>query len=117
MKFADSKLTPQHRRCYCSLPAGNAWYLTCQTTNKCNAEMMGYAAQFTEILRTRTVCPAEAGSGSGSGTGAGPGAGASGSGSGGSTVNVPTSGATSRNVVASSVSAFTAAAAVFAALL
>ncbi|KAF9541656.1 hypothetical protein EC957_002897 [Mortierella hygrophila] len=107
-EFADSKLTPQHRKCYCSLPAGNAWYLTCQTTNKCNAEMMGYAAQFTEILRTRTVCPAGSGSGSGFG---------SGSGSGGATVNVPASDAMSRNIAASSVGAVTAVTAVFAALL
>lgn len=111
-EFADSKLTPQHRKCYCSLPAGNAWYLTCQTTNKCNAEMMGYAAQFTEILRTKTVCPAE-GSGSGSGSGSGA---ASGSGSGGTSVNVPASGAMSRNVAASSVGTVTAAAVLFAAL-
>lgn len=63
------QVDPQDRKCHCNLLASNTWYLTGQTTNKCNSEMMGYAAQSTEILRTRTVCLAEAGSGSGSRTG------------------------------------------------
>ncbi|KAF9148026.1 hypothetical protein BG015_010270 [Linnemannia schmuckeri] len=113
-EFSDSKLTPQHRKCYCSLPAGNAWYQSCQTTNKCNAEMMGLAAQFVEILRTKTVCVAEAGSGSGSGSGSVSGSNGAG---GNATVNVLASDAPSRKAIASSVGVVVAAAAVFATFL
>ncbi|KAF8940940.1 hypothetical protein BGZ47_007558 [Haplosporangium gracile] len=109
-KFADSKLTPRYRKCYCSLPAGNAWYQTCLMTNKCNAEMMGLAAKCVKILRTKTVCIAKAGSGSGSGSGS---SGASDN----ATVNVLASGDLSGKAVASSVGVVTAPAAVFATLL
>lgn len=96
--FSDSKLTPQHRKCYCAMPASSDWYQNCYLSETCGAEKMKLIEYYVSVLMTETVCPTP-GSGSANAT----------------TANVP-SGAMSERAVSLTTAAGITAAAAFCAL-
>ncbi|KAG0282807.1 hypothetical protein BGZ96_012821 [Linnemannia gamsii] len=63
--FADSKLTSQHRKCFCAIPPNSDWYQHCNHPETCGAEQMSLIAQLVSVLTTKTVCPAPASSSAG----------------------------------------------------
>ncbi|KAF9128154.1 hypothetical protein BGW39_005316 [Mortierella sp. 14UC] len=36
IKFNEDFLTPQHRKCYCSIPSDKARYMSCNAIDKCS---------------------------------------------------------------------------------
>ncbi|KAF9899009.1 hypothetical protein EC991_009785 [Linnemannia zychae] len=57
--FSDSKLTPQHRKCFCSIPAtGNSWYQSCYQSEQCDGNQMDLVDEVITTITAKTVCPA-----------------------------------------------------------
>jgi len=57
-QFSDDKLTPQHRKCFCSVPAGNSWYQPCYISEKCNNAQMELMNMIVTTFKNKTICPA-----------------------------------------------------------
>ncbi|KAG9062211.1 hypothetical protein KI688_006543 [Linnemannia hyalina] len=98
--FSDSKLTPQHRKCYCAMSPSSDWYQNCYLSETCSTEKMDLIAYYVSVLTTETVCPAP-GSGSANATGA----------------NVPSGAVSGRAVSSTAAAGVAAAAAAFCVLL
>ncbi|KAF9128153.1 hypothetical protein BGW39_005315 [Mortierella sp. 14UC] len=57
--FSDSKLTPEHRKCFCSIPSSdNSWYQSCYLSEKCDSQQMDWVAESVSVITSKTVCPA-----------------------------------------------------------
>ncbi|KAG0297277.1 hypothetical protein BGZ97_004319 [Linnemannia gamsii] len=56
-EFDDSKLSPQHRKCFCAIPPNSDWYQNCYLSEKCDAAQMDLIEWKVTVLRTETVCP------------------------------------------------------------
>ncbi|KAF8933516.1 hypothetical protein BGZ47_010834 [Haplosporangium gracile] len=97
--FADSKLTLQHRKCFCAIPPNSDWYQNCYISETCGTEKMDLVAYMVSIWTTETVCPAP------------------GSAEANATTNAPNSAVSGKRITSAATVGVAGAAAVFSALL